>query len=70
MITCHQAGRCSQIEREIAKLSEDSAKDVQRQLEQQHLAEKEERIKEVGVQACFHRGSVLIVCASVCLCGD
>jgi hypothetical protein len=42
----------TQIEREIAKLKEDSATDVQRQLEQQRSAARKEEVEEVRSSGC------------------
>ena len=42
-----QTDICQQIESEIAKLKEDSARDVQKQLEQQRLAAREGDVEEV-----------------------
>lgn len=49
-----------QIETQIAKLKEDSARDVQRQLEQQRLAAREGEVEEVCSNDC---GSELGSCS-------
>jgi len=53
-----------QIERQIAKLEEDSAKDVQRQLEQQRLAAEECKVEQVCLSD-FGSASLKVPCVMV-----